>query len=255
MNTERQNYQTAKDLICNSFEALEVLGCLHDSVSLREIQMMLSSMNIIRFLSLLQQDMAAVEELARKSYLHENGFYKLTILDNPIGRIRMRLHLWSANVNVSSVENIHNHRFNYFSHLLAGTLLNKIWKITLRGAEFKRYKYYPRLLEQSYALDYCGESRLENVQETKYRIGDTYWMDAREFHTVNVEPGTDALTLFVEDRSNLRSYADVFSNRYFERTVFCPANSLKPSEYITLLIQIIALIRVNQARSRIAVAG
>lgn len=241
-----KNYYSLCD---NVYEGLELLAPFRNTSvtdSLNIIKQALPFTGINRLPRCLEEDHAALYNLASNSYLHENGFYKLTIIDRPDAKFRVRLHFWPFSVSSSvEEENIHNHRFNYYSCILKGVLLNKIWRIAPRGSKFRHYKYIPRTQKQSYVLDYCGEHFLEMHEESKYQSGDLYSMCAEDLHTVNVAQTNNVITLFIEERTGLKSHADVFSNRYALGYVPISSPSLTLNQYLKVLSIIISLLRVK----------
>ena len=197
---------------------------------------------IIQFREALEKDSTALGELASKSYLHENSFYKLTLIEVPNSRFRLRLHLWTSGVPSDQFQNIHNHRFGYYSHILKGTLVNKIWKKSAYGNEFHHYKYYSRLKSQSYTLDYCGTHSLDLYSEKMHMAGEIYSMESKDLHDAYAVQGDNLITLFIEEREHLRPYADVFSNKYSLDNTMVQSPSVTSEQYLTILDKIINLL-------------
>lgn len=226
--------------ICDSiYERLQELALFNSVVTadyLGKIKGLLSLMSFDQLQHTLEKEPTVLKDLASKSYIHENGFYKLTVIDKPNAKFKIRLHFWPASsIKPAQLENIHNHRFNYYSYILKGSLLNRIWKVASSGAKFRHYLYNPRMRKQAYVLDYCGDAFLEASEERQYSNGDLYCMNAEDLHTASVPHNTDVVTLFIEERSNLRLHADVFSNDYNSRNVPIASPSLTVSQYLEVL--------------------
>lgn len=233
------NYRNACDCIYDSLQGLDSFTDAQSPHSARTISKMSALLSKIAFRKILHDEPVVLEELANKSYAHENGFFKLTLIDSPKARFRVRLHFWSAEkVTPISIENIHNHRFNYYSYLLSGSLQNKIWRAGNNGMELMHFRYYPRLQKESYILEHHGDTRLETLSEMQYYQGDLYCMKAEDLHTASVLAGTNAVTLFIEERSNLRNYADVFSTEYSPKNLSRSSPSLTSAKYLELLAAI-----------------
>ena len=71
------------------------------------------------------RDTDTLEEVAKQSYLHQNGFFKhpLKTLDGE----KFRLHLYP--VGAKADENIHNHRWDFESKVICGTLPMYLYNI------------------------------------------------------------------------------------------------------------------------------
>ena len=79
------------------------------------------------------------------------------------------------------------------------------------------------------------------VSEDRCEIGHVYHQASYTLHTSH--PGhDDVVTLFLEERSALREFADVYSLRYPERDIVLQAPSLLPDEYLEILEQLVLLV-------------
>lgn len=85
------------------------------------------------------QDEQLLGEIAARSYTHTLGFRKLVLLDPgfalPDGSFgygyQLRLHVWDASgqCGVPLVESMHEHSFDFISHMLMGEMENQCYKI------------------------------------------------------------------------------------------------------------------------------
>src|SRR5829696_2348007 len=66
---------------------------------------------------------AELERIATASYLHGNGFFKVTLCTHPA--LTLRLHLWLPGIHAQ--ENLHSHRWPLLSLILHGVLRSEIW--------------------------------------------------------------------------------------------------------------------------------
>ena len=71
------------------------------------------------------QEPSILEEIAKQSYLHQNGFFKHP-LKTKNGE-KFRLHLYP--VGAKADENIHNHRWDFESKVICGTLPMHLYKV------------------------------------------------------------------------------------------------------------------------------
>jgi hypothetical protein len=195
----------------------------------------------------LKEDASALVSASSLSYLHDNTFLKLVIVDSICHRFRFRLHWWKRNSPVIS-QNIHNHRFHFYSNVLLGGVRNTVWTKSRGGSPYTHYKYQPRLGTENYVLSEVGTSLLSIDSTTHQSAGSLYNLNAEVLHTSDPSHGEDVITLFVEDRIALREFADVFSNRYSGRHVTIPSPSLSPSEYSNHLSDLVSLLKNNEMR-------
>lgn len=195
----------------------------------------------------LKDDASALASSSSMSYLHDNTFLKLVIMDSICHRFRFRLHWWKRNSPVI-FQNIHNHRFHFYSIVLLGGIRNTVWTKSQGGSPYIHYKYQPRLGTETYVLSEVGASLLSIDSTTHQTAGSLYSLKAEVLHTSDPTQGEDVITLFVEDRIALREFADVFSNRYSGRHVTIPSPSLSPGEYSNHLSDLVSLLKNTEVR-------
>lgn len=131
-------------------------------------------------------DEKALEEVQRNSYYHKNGFRKLVLLKN--ADFKLRLHLWEAN-NEKPHENIHDHRWNFASRLLAGSFQTTMWEEDATGPETRRNcRYTPAQEADTYGVSEDGQVKLRRKATLTLRAGDLYYMPASTLHQVT-DPG------------------------------------------------------------------
>jgi hypothetical protein len=217
-----------------------------DNVRLKAgIKKALSVDKFITLRELLKGNEGLQRKLSSKSYFHENGFFKLTVVDSPAHEYKVRLHYWPlATQSRLTAQNIHNHRFSCVSYLLHGGLRNRIWKIDETGDQFYHYKYYPRLAQEFYTLAFDRKCSLTISEERQYSTDDLYRMSPDDLHTADVDLTRSLVTLFIAEKFNLKPFADVFSNRYLEKDVPLAARSLEPYQYSNILNEILCVLGV-----------
>lgn len=184
-----------------------------------------------------------VTELAKNSYKHDNGFFKLTLFDTIDKKYKVRIHYW-ANPFLDSpkLQNIHNHRFGFFSLILKGELQNRTWIVSNSdGIKCGHFKYLPRMGEKTYSLAYTKDICLSDKGIAKYGVGDIYHMSSQELHTIGINTNS-VVTLFLEERSRITEYADVYSLRYPKKDFPIDSPSLSPEQYKETISKILLLI-------------
>jgi|SRR5215216_1893774 len=208
----------------------------------------LSSINgLTATLRTLQKDTFALAKAAQGSYIHENTFLKLVLMDSACGRFRFRVHWWKpCKGQAETMQNIHNHRFHFFSFVLLGTMTNIIWASSMEGMRFVHYHYLPRLGQDSYLLSEVGSENLRIIDVNKISTGSIYYLDRQTLHVSEPDASQNIVTLFVEDRFAIRPYADVYSNRYEGTQNVISSPSLSPTEYIKSLSDVISLLKLHR---------
>lgn len=193
--TVQQQVQSAVMQGISSLEAtiselLSVNDGAGDCASLASIIAELSSPDTLRLLlAQLLRSGVALAEVQANSYYHHNGFRKLVLLQNKA--FKLRLHLWEAR-NESHHENIHDHRWNFASALLAGSFKTMIWEEDAEGSEVRLDCTYTPAREGSvYAVRENGQVRLRPQATHTLRAGDVYYMPASTLHQVT-DPGEGA---------------------------------------------------------------
>jgi hypothetical protein len=161
-----------------------------DCSSLASIIAELSHPDTLRLLlaQLLRSEQALASIQAR-SYYHHNGFRKLVLLQNKA--FKLRLHLWEAR-SEHHHENIHDHRWNFASALLAGSFKTVIWEEDAQGPEVRLdCTYTPARNGSVYAVRENGKVRLREQATLMLGAGDVYYMPASTLHQVT-DPGAGA---------------------------------------------------------------
>jgi hypothetical protein len=155
---------------------------------------------------------AVLRALASRSSLHENGFVKMPLLKNDA--IAMRLHVWNAAQAGNWSGNIHDHRFTFWSHVIAGRLLQRRWQETPSGEIYSRYRYTPLPTTGQHVLLYEGERSLQDAGVEPLENGSSYFLGSGTLHQTAPDEGDRLITLLIEDRLFLRPDAIVFSRKY-----------------------------------------
>ncbi|RSM38468.1 hypothetical protein DMA12_32695 [Amycolatopsis balhimycina DSM 5908] len=134
----------------------------------------------------LAADPVAAAEIAKRSYWHPNGFAKIVLHAGVEPEFRVRLHVWPRSETPSRGEsNPHSHRWEFASHVLAGTGMHMVeFTETAEGGKaFRRYRYGADLANPA-ALTADGEVRLKRRAVPHVQGGDVYTCDTSIVHTV-----------------------------------------------------------------------
>ncbi|MCX6017394.1 MAG: hypothetical protein NTZ50_02645 [Chloroflexi bacterium] len=137
-----------------------------------------------------------VEEVARSSFLHRNGFVKLR-LKTAAGYV-LRLHVWTGDSTIQPEENVHDHRWSFASHMVCGFFRVKTYAMDEGGEhEFCCYRYVRHPLEDSFRFEDAGRRRFVLTGDQIMLAGNTYYMDASVFHRLLFPVNTTTATLVV----------------------------------------------------------
>lgn len=227
----------------------ETLTAEHLSRVATAVQTLASADSLTKLRVALGSAPHALHDAAAGSYFHDNAFLKLLLMDSTCNRFRFRIHWWKANANTLRIrQNIHNHRFHFYSFVLIGGLTNTLWRVSSEGAPYVHYTYHPRLNKDTYLLSKVGTTLLRVNHVSHQAAGNKYYLNAEALHTSEPAKGKDVITLFVEDRVSIRSYADVYSNRYTGREIIISSPAISAPEYIAGLSDLSLMLATHEPR-------
>lgn len=156
----------------------------------------------------LREAMESVERAAQPrggSVLHENGFRKVSLFKDPVTSMQVRLNFWPAGTEDGS---IHDHRWNFLSLVVCGTLEHSVYEATpstaAGAASMVELSDADASLRKS-----VGASAGVEVRELHRVVmprGTLYSLDAGSFHMIRCRQ--DAVTLMVTGRP-LRAFTRV----------------------------------------------
>lgn len=172
-----------------------------------------------------------LEKITKKSYYHHNGFDKLVLMEGE--DFTLRLHIWWKENRGISQENIHNHRWDFVSSILIGTMEQDFFQLLdkpplLTDAkksnfqELNHYLYLPykdkttSLIpffvknKSRYQMKYLGNSFLKHKMKIKLPAGYSYRLKRKELHRVTVDYHETVATLMIYTKPYGKS-SEVFS--------------------------------------------
>lgn len=144
-----------------------------------------------QLMGVLQQllaDEKALAEVAKRSYIHGNGFVKVVLLNE--SGFKLRLHIWFA--GCACEENIHDHRWSFASHVLLGQLKIEIWQDAQEGVSLPEYRYVAANAEQASCKQSVGMTRVRLQQQCVYGAGESYVMSKQVLHRI-INPGSETV--------------------------------------------------------------
>jgi hypothetical protein len=173
--------------------------------------------NITAVLRRVMDDKALLSEIANRSYHHTNHFDKIVLVDtgNQLG-YRLTMHLWNPPYTEFEVndEQIHDHRFSFWSNILVGKIVFQNYVRDASGVMFREYQYIPERLGVSTVGNYyidVGESPLLEAEPSGWNAGEFYHLSYNQIHRV-VLPRAEMSCTLVLRGPRQKNYASVFSN-------------------------------------------
>lgn len=156
------------------------------------------------------------------SEIHRLGFQKLCIMSSE--NYQLRLHVWTPGSYCVGKEAIHNHKFNFCSKIIKGTIVNNIYdrceKHEDGAVSMHEYLANPVGTRQYDSFIYRSVSNIRITSSSSYNPGDMYYMFHENYHDAfpgNVNELT--ATLFLRTK-NIKS-----ADTIFEREPFSTSNN------------------------------
>lgn len=139
-------------------------------------------------------------QVAARSYLHGNGFFKIQL--GATDSFVVRLHVWEK--NTVAEENLHSHRWPFVSTIVLGVLTSESW-IDAIGEDASAY---PEVIYcgKDEPLISIGQSRVKLSEVRQFHAGDCYEMVADQLHRIVNVADKLTVTLMVRPRAT-RSWA------------------------------------------------
>ena len=150
-------------------------------------------------------------EIAARSYYHANNFLKLVLMAGDASPWRLRLHVWHTQPDVTeeTIEDVHSHRWNFTTALLAGEYCAREFRVDDAGDEYHHLKYLPLGGEESFSLEPQGKARLLNVFEAVLPAGTVYHINHEVLHNISRSGGGSAASLVLQ-RPAVTEFTNVY---------------------------------------------
>jgi len=123
----------------------------------------------------IRNDKEWMEDIVERSYSHKIGFDKLVLVSMQDPERKLRLHIWDKKTipQQATDADIHNHRWNFCSTILTGTMQFEIFERE-SGQEVYEYEYTPVGEESEYSLNSLGKSELHRKFAGSFQAGMDY---------------------------------------------------------------------------------
>lgn len=158
----------------------------------------------------LLESRASLEEVAARSYTHENGFVKIVLQSGAGHSPSLRLHIWVTGSDDCG-GNIHNHCWDFSSYIVSGELGFEEFVQDESGSTLATHLIYEPSSGSEYRLKPVGEVRLRVTRAGAYVAGEVYAMEAEILHRTWARSDM-TITLLRQGPRRLR-YADVFATK------------------------------------------
>jgi hypothetical protein len=165
-------------------------------------------------LGAIARDPGVAATVARASYWHANGFAKLVLHDSSEPNFHLRLHVWAAEHETAphwaGYYNIHTHRWEFASVILAGALHVDLFAEIPDLREPKsllcdKFEYISAEPEAAGQLVPVGPQALRLTGSTDYEAGDVHYCDLRTTHAAAPVDRALTATIFVQGPTRARS--------------------------------------------------
>ncbi len=120
---------------------------------------------------------SSIESIAQQSYRHQNGFYKIPLMAK--NGEKFRLHVYR--VGAKADENIHNHRWDFESKVLCGSLPMHLYEV-VEGDTHRLHTYLRK--GRLYVIQYLRKIGLIESPLINIRAGKKYVMKNSLYHKI-----------------------------------------------------------------------
>ncbi|MBB5852967.1 hypothetical protein HDA45_003054 [Amycolatopsis umgeniensis] len=156
----------------------------------------------------------------QRARIHDNGFLKLLAVngdeweDDSLNGYRLVLHIWDTSIDAASVENVHNHRWPFWSTSVCGRLGWEHYTVSSESGPDPthwRFRYASPGSADSYSMISVGPAVLARSFKAAVERGTSIAMECHELHRVQRLGSSPAATIVLQGRP-IREETDVFAN-------------------------------------------
>ncbi len=188
--------------------------------------------------------------IASQSYRHVNLFDKIVLVDsNDPSMFRLTLHFWCPPFTAKELneELIHEHRFNFWSKILLGTLHSECFVESDEGDAYQAYRYFPSQESNDTFQDYyqfVKNVKLFRKTPSQRQCGETYFLSAPTIHRINISVDELCCTLVLRG-PRLRDYSLVYNTSYPTGDTRITNRMFTPEELTTKLRTLIKKLEMS----------
>lgn len=159
-------------------------------------------------LELLHERTEMLEAVARRSYVHANGFAKIVLARSDDGRDQIRLHVWPDS-SAPDPGDVHDHRWSFVSLPLLGAFSESRFTESSTGDDRCVYQCHPRQGRQWLTLQGPADAKLEQLSAADRQPGESYDCRWGEIHRFGPSVAGVAATLVLVGAPQ-RAFANVY---------------------------------------------
>lgn len=179
----------------------------------------------------------SMQMIARNSYKHGNGFYKLVLAETE--DFKLRLHVWEE--GQAAEENIHEHRWHFASTILYGQLQSEAYEESF-SPQAKSYREYVYQTQNGRAHKMeLGPCRLQCTASSVRQRGDSYSMKPGVLHRIISNNGHATATLMCQSQAS-RGHNRMLSDEHVIPDV--EKRSLTTADVQRLLLSVLSRLQV-----------
>lgn len=163
------------------------------------------------------EDEEQLTDIAARSYYHANNFLKLVLMTGNVHPWKLRLHVWHPQPDVTAeiTEDVHSHRWDFTTALLAGEYCAREFRVGDVGDEYHHLKYHPVGADESFSLEPQGMSKLLNVFEAVLPARTIYHINHEILHSISRSGGGAAASLVLQQPA-VTEYTNVYRRSALE---------------------------------------
>ncbi len=178
-----------------------------------------------------------IEDIASKSYLQGNGFYKILLSKKK--DFAVRFHIWMPGNDAQ--ENLHDHRWHFASANIRGSLKSEVWEESASStdSEYDEYLYIDK--ETDPVL--VGKVKVKFIKNVVHSEGTYYTLSPNELHRI-VSDGNKIMATLVCHSASTKASARIIPIIHSSIPDVKPIN-MSPDEFCQLLRWYLKLSKIS----------
>lgn len=185
-----------------------------------------------------------LDEVARNSYSHPNGFDKLVIVTGDQGKYKLRCHIWWPEESFTHREDIHNHRWNFATRLIRGTYLLEFYNELSGDPTHFVYRYQSPEENETFDMSILGERKLALSFRTKVQAGSGYSQSYDLLHRVTKADNKLVVTLLLQGKT-VCDHTTVYAEETLNNNVVGNAVRFSRQGLTSRLLRLVAVLEGN----------
>jgi len=198
--------------------------------------------NIRELVSYFLQMPSDLAHIAARSYVHYNGFDKFVLLSSHQPNFKLRLHVWWPENREYPSENIHNHRWDFTTLLVAGSYQFEEFQTDPDGDSMYEYKYLPPDGRDHYGMEFIGKTRLNCLSSGCMQTGSYYTLTTKALHRVATVRRHPTISVLVQRQMQEQLDVRVFSENEIKNHESIESSPLTVTELTHKLRQVLEII-------------